>query len=96
MNLVHSCVVLLFVFVELVVEVVSCTLVGMSQVGGVVVDAVAQCLLFLMQTSLCTEEVVFGDVVVRVLVLLDEEWVGRSTWPIHFLKQICEWKKAKN
>jgi hypothetical protein len=45
---------------------------------------------------LCTEEVVLGDVVVRVLVLLNEEWVGRRTWPIHHSKQICEWEKEKN
>ena len=58
----------MLVFVELVVEVVSCALLGESQVGGKVVDAVAQCLLFLMQSSLCAEEVVLGDVGVRVLV----------------------------
>ena len=53
-------------------------------------------MLFLMQSSLCTEEVVFGDVVVHVVVLLDEEWVGRITWPIHHSKRICEWEKEKN
>ena len=68
MNLVHSCLALLFLFIELVVEVVSCTLLGLSQVSGKVVDAVAQCLLFLMQSSLCTEEVVLGNVVIRVLI----------------------------
>ena len=77
MNLVHSCIVLLFFFIELVVEVVSCTLLGMSQVGGEMVDAVAQCLLFLMQSLFCTEEVALGDVGGHVVVLLDEEWVGR-------------------
>jgi hypothetical protein len=87
-NLVHSCIVLLFLFIELVVEVVSCTLLEESQVGGEVVDAVAHCLLFLMQSSLCTEEVVLGDVGVLVLVLLGEEWVGRRTWPIHHSKQM--------
>ena len=56
-DLVHSCIILLLVSVELVVEVVSCTLLGESQVGGEVVDAVAHCLLFLVQSSLCTEEV---------------------------------------
>ena len=61
-NLVHSCIVLLFVSVELVVEVVSCSLLGESQVGGEIVDAVAHCLLFLMQSSLCTEEVALGDI----------------------------------
>ena len=61
-------------------------LLRMSQVGGEIVDAVAQCLLFLMQYSLCAEEVVLGDVGVWVLVLLDEEWVGRSSWPIHHFK----------
>ena len=52
----------MLVFVELVVEVVSCTLLGESQVGGEVVDAVAHCLLLLMQRSLCTKEVALGDV----------------------------------
>ena len=61
-NLVHSCVALLFLLVELVVEVVSCTLFGKSQVGGEMVDAVAHCLLFLMQSSLCTEGVALGDI----------------------------------
>ena len=94
-NLVHSCIVLLFVCVELVVEVVSCPLLGESQVGGKIVDAVAQCLLFLMQGSLCAEEVVLGDIGSHVIVFLEEEWVGRSTWPIHHFKQICEWEKEK-
>ena len=71
-NLVHSCIVLLFVCVELVVEVVTCSLLEESQVGGEIVDAVAQCWLFFMQSSLCTEEAVLGDVGVRVLILLDE------------------------
>ena len=61
-NLVHSCVILVLVFVELVVEVVSCALLGESQVGGEVVDAVIHCLLLLMQRSLCTKEVALGDV----------------------------------
>ena len=47
MNLVHPCVILLLVIVELVVEVVPCTLLGESQVGGEVVDAVAHSLLLL-------------------------------------------------
>ena len=59
---VHSCIILLFVSVELVVEVVSCSLLGESQVGGKIVDAVAHCLLLLMQSSLCTKEVALGDV----------------------------------
>ena len=61
-NLVHSCIVLLFVSVELVVEVVSCSLLGESQVGGEIVDEVTHSLLFLMQRSLCTEEVALGDI----------------------------------
>ena len=61
-NLIHSCIILLLVRVELVVEVVSCTLLGESQVGGEVVDAVVHCLLLLMQRSLCTKEVALGDV----------------------------------
>ena len=61
-DLVHSCIVLLPVRVELVVEVVSCTLLGESQVSGEIVDAVAHCLLFLMQSSLCMEEVAPGDI----------------------------------
>ena len=95
-NLVHSCVALLFLFVELVVEVVSCTLLGESQVGGEMVDAVTHCLLFFMQSSLCTKEVALCDVGGHVVALLDEEWVGRSTWPIHHSMEKCEWKKEKN
>ena len=71
-------------------------LLGLSQVGGEVFNAVAQCLLFLMKSSLCAKEVVLGDVGVRIIILLDEEWVGRRSWPIHHCKQICEWKKGKN
>ena len=66
---------------------VSCTLLGESQVGGEVVDAVAHCLLFLMQSSLCTKEVAVCDVGGHVVILLYEEWVGRSTWHIHHSKQ---------
>ena len=95
-NVVHSCIVLLFVSVELVVKVVSCSLLRELQVGGEIVDAVIHSLLFLMQSSLCTEEVALGDIIVWVIVLLDEEWVGRRTWPIHHSKQICEWEKEKN
>ena len=47
MDLVHPCIVLLLVRVELVVEVVFCTLLGESLVGGEVVDAVAHSLLLL-------------------------------------------------
>ena len=47
----------MLVLVELFVEVVSCTLLGESQVGGEVVDVVAQCLLLFMQGSLRSEEV---------------------------------------
>ena len=61
-HLVHSCIIFLLLRVELVVEVVSCTLLGESQVGGEVVDAVVHCLLLLMQRSLCTKEVALGDV----------------------------------
>ena len=46
-DLIHSCIILLLVRVELVVEVVSCTLFGESQVGGEVVDGVAHSLLLL-------------------------------------------------
>ena len=60
-DLVHSCVILLFVSIKLVVEVVSCSLLGESQVSGEIVDAVAHCLLFLVQSSLCTEQVALGD-----------------------------------
>ena len=95
-DLVHSCVVLLLVIFELVVEVVSCTLLGESQVGGEVVDAFTHCLLLLMQSTLCTKKVYLCDVGGHVVVLLNEEWVGRSTWPIHHSKQICEWEKEKN
>ena len=60
-DLVHSCIIFLLVRVELVVEVVSCTLLGESQVGGEVVNGVGHHLLLLMQRSLCTEEVALGD-----------------------------------
>ena len=86
-DLIHSCIILLLVSVELVVEVVPCTLLGESQVGGEVVDAVAHCLLLLMQSTLCTKEVALCDVGVHVFVLPDEEWVCRSTWPIHHSKR---------
>ena len=69
--------------VELVVEVVPCTLLGKSQVGGKVVDAGTHSLLLLMQSTLCTKEVTLGDEGVHVVVLLHEEWFDRSTWPIH-------------
>ena len=85
-NFVHPCVILLLVIVELVVEVVPCTLLGKSQVGVKVVDAFGHCLLLFMQSSLCTKEVALCDVGGHVVVLLDEEWVGRSTWPIHHSK----------
>ena len=87
MNLVHSCIILLLVIVELVVKVVPCTLLGESQVGGEVVDAFTHGLLLLMQSTLCTKEVTLCDVGVHVVVVLNEEWVGRSTWPIHHSKQ---------
>ena len=60
------------------------------------VDAVTHCLWFLMQSSLGAEEVALGDVGGRVVVLLDEQWVGRINWPIHHSKQMCEWEKDKN
>ncbi len=62
MVLIHSCIVLLFVSVELVVKVIYWSLLGESQVGGKIVDAVTHCLLLLMQSSLCTKEVALGDV----------------------------------
>ena len=61
-DLVHSCIVLLLVCVELVVVVVPCTLLGELQVGGEILDVVGHCLLLLMQRSLCTKEVAFGVV----------------------------------
>ena len=85
MDLVHSCIILLLVSVKLVVEVVSCMLLGESQ--GELVDEVTHCLLLLMQSSLCTKEVALCDVGGHVVVLLQEELVGRSTWPIHHSKQ---------
>ena len=96
MDLVHPCIILLLVIVELVVEVVPCMLLGKSQVGDKVVDAFTHGLLLLMQSTLCTKEVALGHVGVHVVVGLNEEWVGRSTWPIHHSKQICEWEKEKN
>ena len=87
MNLVHSCIILLLVIVELVVEVVPCTLLGESQVSGKVVDAFTHRLLLLMQSTLCTKEVALCDVGVHVVVLPNEEWLGISTWPIHHSKR---------
>ena len=95
MNLVHPCVILLLVIVELVVEVVPCTLLGKSQVGGKVVDAFTHSLLLLMQSTLCTKEVTLGDEGVHVVVLLHEEWVGRSTWPIHHSKTNVSGRKRR-
>ena len=69
--------------VEFVVEVVPCTLLGESQVGGEVVDAFTHCLLLLMKSTLCTKEVALGDVGVHLVVVLNEELVGRCNWPIH-------------
>ena len=94
-DLVHSCIIFLLVRVELVVEVVSCTLPRESQVGGEVVDAVVHCLLLLMQRSFCTEEVALGDVWWHVVVLLDEDCVGRSTWPFHHSKQNVSGRKRR-
>ena len=83
--------------VELVVEVVPCTLLGKSQVGGKVVDAITHSLLLLMQSTLCTKEVALGGEGVHVIVLLCEEWVGRSTWPIHHSKtNVSGRKRRKN
>ena len=53
-------------------------------------------LLLLMQSMLCTKEVALGDVGVHVIIVLNEEWVCRSTWPIHHSKKMCEWEKEKN
>ena len=60
-DLVHTCIILLLVRVELDVEVVSCILLGESQVGGEVVDAFTHCLLLFMQSTLCTKEVALCD-----------------------------------
>ena len=90
MNFVHPCVILLLVIVELVVEVVPCMLLGKSQVGGKVVDAFTHSLLLLMQSTLCTKEVTLGDERAHVVVLLHEEWVDRSTCPIHHSKKIAQ------
>ena len=81
--------------VELVVKVVPCTLLGKSLVGSKVVDAFTHSLLLLMQSTLCTKEVTLGDEGVHVVVLLHEEWVGRSTWPIHHSKQNVSGRKSR-
>ena len=60
-DLIHSCIIILLVRVEFVVEVVSCTLLGESKVGGEVVDAVAHYLLLLVQRPLSTKEVALCD-----------------------------------
>ena len=93
MNFVHPCVILLLVIVELVVEVVPCMLLGKSQVGGKVVDAFTHSLLLLMQSTLCTKEVTLGDERAHVVVLLHEEWVDRSTCPIHHSKKNVSGRK---
>ena len=95
MNLVHSCVILVLVIVKLVVEVVPCTLLRESQVGGKVVDAFTHSLLLLMQSTLCTKEVTLGDEGVHVVVLLHEEWVGKSTWDIHHSKTNVSGRKRR-
>ena len=87
MNLVHPCVILLLVIIELVVKE--------SQVGGKVIDAFTHCLLLLMQSTLCTKEVSLGEVGVHVIVVLNEEWVGRSTWPIHHEKVVVSRKNER-
>ena len=94
-NLVHSCVILLLVVVEIVVEVISCVLLGESQVGGEVVDAFIHCLLLLMPSTLRTKDVDLSDVGVHVIVVLNEEWVGRSTWPIHHSKTNVSGRKRR-
>ena len=81
--------------VEVVVEVIPCPFLRESQVGGEVVDAFTHCLLLLMQSTLCTKEVTLGDEGVHVIVLLDEEWVGRSTWPIHHSKTNVSGRKRR-
>ena len=91
-NFIHPLVILLLAIVELVVEVVPCMLLGKSQVGGKVVDAFTHNLLLLMQITLCTKEVTLGDEGVHVVVLLHEEWVGRSTWLIHHEKVVASRK----
>ena len=95
MNLVHSCVVPLLVIVELVVEVVPCKLLGDSQVGGEVVNVFAHCLLLLMQSTLCTKDVALGDVGVHVVIVLNEEWVFRSTWNIYHSKANVSGRKRR-
>ena len=57
-----------------------------AEVGGEVVDAFTHCLLLLMQSTLRTKEVTLGNVGVHVVIVLNEEWVGRSTWPNHHSK----------
>ena len=81
--------------IELVVEVVPCRLLGKSQAGGKVVDAFTHSLFLLMQSTLCTKEVTLGDEGVHVVVLLHEEWVGRSTWPIHHSKTNVSGRKRR-
>ena len=81
--------------VELVVKVVPITLLGKSQVSGKVVDAFTHSLLLLMQSTLCTKEAALGDVGVHVVVVLNEEWVGRSTWPIHHSKTNVSGRKRR-
>ena len=81
--------------VQVLVEVVPCTLLGKSLVGSKVVDAFTHSLLLLMRSTLCTKEVTLGDEGVHVVVLLHEEWVGRSTCPIHHSKENVSGRKRR-
>ena len=47
------------------------------------------------ERMLCTKEVTLGDEGVHVIVLLHEEWVGRSTWPIHHSKTNVSGRKKR-
>ena len=67
---------------ELGVNVVAVPCFRLTKVGGELLKAFTQGFTFLMESSFCNEEVVLGDVVATVTLLL-EKWVRRRTWPIH-------------
>ena len=55
---------------------------GLTKVGGELLQAFTQCDVFLMKCLLRDEEVVLGDEV-GIITLLLEKWVRRQVWPIH-------------
>ena len=79
----HDHVVELFhLCIELVVDVVAVPCFRLTNIGSELVEALTQGLILLMESFLRDEEVVLGDIVAIVTLLL-EKWVRRRAWPIH-------------